>query len=366
MNKKLLSSTALVSALMISGAALAEFKIGADVTATVTMGSDEGTKSTLDGQDSGTSIGNETNLLMSGTKDLSGGLKALYTGKLEFDGPGSSHPDHEYELKIASGDFYVGFASDNGQSNRTSMTPFVSYPIGSSALAVSGGSVAFGGDSYISGVHQSNNIAFGGKIGTGNFVMRYAPSVSNIEADDIHSGGINSSTGTTNGSGMMFAYNAKFGPAGVNLGYTTQEEADETLATNTNEEAKEQRIGLSYEIAGAKIGADYIRFESGSPTGAAITRTVTTQGGSSSVDRNTRIVGVAYPASTTVTVGAYYQTTEDDSDATTTADEDVKMISVGYNLGGGSIALSVIDIENRANVRGQDGQGLMLTTKVGF
>ena len=362
MNKKLLSSTALVSALMISGAALAEFKIGADVTATVTMGSDEGTKSTSDGQDSGESIGNETNLLMSGTKDLSGGLKALYTGKLEFDGPGSSHPDHEYELKIASGDFYVGFASDNGQSNRTSMTPFVSYPIGSTALAVSGGVVAFGGDSYISGVHQSNNIALGGKVGTGNFVIRYAPSVSGIEADDIHSGGINSSTGTTNGSGMMFAYNAKFGPAGVNIGYTTQQERTET--GSANDDAKEQRIGLSYDIAGAKIGADYIRFESGTPTGVSLGSA--TEGRSVSTDRNTRIFGIAYPASKEVTVGAYYQTTEDDSTATTTSDEDVKMISVGYNLGGGSIALSVIDVENRANTRGQDGQGLMLTTKVGF
>jgi predicted porin len=302
---------------------------------------------------------------MSGTKDLTNaGLKASYTGKLEFDGPATGHPDHEYELKIGSGDFYVGFANDNGQSHRVQMTPFVSYPIGSTALAVSGSGVAFAGDSYISGVHQSNNIAFGGKIGTGNFVIRYAPSVSNLEADDASN--VNASTGKTNGSGIMLAYNGKFGPVGVNLGYTTQQEADETLAINTNDEAKEQRIGLSYDIAGAKIGADYIRFESGSQTGAKITPAVSTEGGSTSFDRNTRIVGIAYPASTTVTVGAYYQTTEDDSTATTTADEDVKMISVGYNLGGGSIALSFVDIENRANTRGDDGQGLMLTTKVGF
>ena len=363
MNKKLLSSTALVSALMISGAALAEFKIGGDVTATVTMGSDD-SSSTATG--SGENIGNETNLMMSGTKDLSAGLKATYTGKLEFDGAGTSHPDHEYELKIGSGDFYVGFANDNGQSNRTSMTPFVSYPIGSTALAVSNGGVAFNGDSYISGVHQSNNIAIGGKVGTGNVVFRYAPSVSNIEADDIHADGINTSTGTTNGSGMMFAYNGKFGPVGLNLGYTTQKLATESGVAN--DDAKEQRIGLSYDIAGAKIGADYIKFESGHPAGSAIAAVSSsdTQGRSSSYDRNTVILGIAYPASKEVTIGAYYQTTEDDTAVTTTADEDVKMISVGYNLGGGSIALSVIDVENRANVRNADSQGLMITTKVGF
>jgi hypothetical protein len=365
MNKKLLSSTALVSALMISGAALAEFKIGGDVTATVTMGSDD-SSSTATG--SGENIGNETNLMMSGTKDLSAGLKATYSGKLEFDGAGTSHPDHEYELKIGSGDFYVGFANDNGQSNRTSMTPFVSYPIGSTALAVSNGSVAFGGDSYISGVHQSNNIAIGGKVGTGNVVFRYAPSVSTYEADDIHvsTTGINTSTGKEHGSGMMFAYNGKFGPVGLNLGYTTQKLATESGVTN--DDAKEQRIGLSYDIAGAKIGADYIKFESGHPNGSAITLvdSAKAEGRSASFDRNTVILGIAYPASKEVTIGAYYQTTEDDTAVTTTADEDVKMISVGYNLGGGSIALSVIDVENRANVRSADSQGLMITTKVGF
>ena len=367
MNKKLLSSTALVSALLISGAALAEFKIGADVTATVTMGSDEGIKSTSDGQASGNSVGNETNLLLSGKKELAGGLNAAYSGKIEMDS--TPDLDHEYELQIQSGNMYVAFANDGGQSNRTSMTPFVSYPIGSTALAVSQGAVAFGGDAYLIGVHTSNNIAFGGKIGTGNFVIRYAPEVSGSMSDDISSGGIVGNTNKVNGSGMMLAYNGKFGPVGLNVGYTTQQADQES--GNTNDDQKEQRIGLSYDIAGAKIGADYIRFESGTPTGAANADTAALAssarvGASASQDRNTRIVGIAYPATKEVTVGGYYQTTEDDSNSTTTTDEDVKMFSVGYNLGGGSIALSVVDVENANNVRGNDTQGLMITTKVGF
>ena len=362
MNKKLLSSTALVSALLISGAALAEFKIGGDVTATISMGSDEGAKSVQQGQDSGTSIGNETNLMLSGTKDLTNtGLKASYTGKIEFDGAASGNPDHEYELKIASGDFYVGFANDNGQSGRGSMTPFVSYPIGSTAAAINGGSVAFAGDSYNSAVHQSNNIAFGGKVGTGNFVLRYAPNASTTETDDASA--VNASTGTVNGSGIMFAYNATFGPAAINLGYTTVQRANETADTSIDDQ-KEQRIGLSYQIGAAKVGADYIKFESGSATGASIG--TASEGRSTSQDRNTTILGVAYPVSKDVTVGAYYQSTEDDSNAANAPDEDVKMISIGYNLGGGSVALSILDMEDRNNVAGEDAQGIMITTKVGF
>ena len=41
MNKKLLSSSALVGAMLISGAALAEFKVGGDITATYITGSDD-------------------------------------------------------------------------------------------------------------------------------------------------------------------------------------------------------------------------------------------------------------------------------------------------------------------------------------
>ena len=361
MNKKLLSSTALVSALLISGAALAEFKIGGDVTATISIGSDEGAKSVQQGQDSGTSIGNETNLMLSGTKDLNAGLKASYTGKIEFDGAASGNPDHEYELKIQSGDFYVGFANDNGQSGRGSMTPFVSYPVGSTAAAINGAAVAFAGDSYSSAVHTSNNIAFGGKVGTGNFVVRFAPNASATETNDVAN--VNAATGTTTGSGMMAAYNGTFGPAGVNIGYTTVKQHNET-ANPTIDDQKEQRIGLSYNFGKAKVGADYIRFESGSPTGASTGSA--SAGRSDSTDRNTRIVGIAIPGSDAVTFGAYYQTTEDDTNVANRPDEDVKMISIGYNLGGGSVALSILDMENRANISGEDVQGLMLTTKVGF
>jgi hypothetical protein len=353
MNKKLLSTTALVSALMISGAALAEFKVGGDITATISAGSDE----TTGGKGSGETIGNETNVKLSGSKDLSGGLKAAYKGKLELDGLAAGF-DHEYELKIGTGDVYVSLASDGGQSNRTSMTPFVSYPIGSTAKAVSNEGPAFGGDSYLAGVHTSNNIGFGGKIGTGNFVVRYAPDASGSQADDATN--INDARSTKVGSGMMFAYNGTFGPVGLNLGYTTE---TPKLDSGANDDQKEQRIGLRYDIAGAKIGADYIKFESGTPTGVA---TASGVGTSTSQDRNTTILGAAFPVSNEVTIGLYYQTTEDDTNVANKPDEDLKMISIGYNLGGGSVALSIVDSENLKNTAGLDSQGLMLTTKVGF
>jgi hypothetical protein len=297
MNKKLLSSSALIGAMLISGAALAEFKVGGDVTATYIMGSDEtGTTGTA-GKTSGEKIGNETNLLMSGTQDLSNGMKAKYSGKLEFDGTQGTEPDHEYELKLESANgYYVAFANDGGQSNRTSMTPFVSYPIGSTGAAIAGvgpGTLGFQGDSFISGVHQSNNIGIGGKIGGGDIVLRYAPSTAKINGNDVDtSTGVNSDTGTT-GSGIMLAYNGTFGPLGVNLGYTTEQQENES--NNTTGDKKEQRVGLSYTAGAVKVGADMIRFEDGTTA--------------QTTDRDTRILGLAYAASKELTVGVYHQTT---------------------------------------------------------
>ena len=358
MNKKLLSSTALVSALLVSGAALAEFKVGADVTATYTMGSDDSASS---GLKSGERVGNETNIKLSGKKELSNGMTASYSGKLEFDGPtvtgianagNSGNPDHEYELKIGTANGYVAFANDGGQSNRTSMTPFVSYPIGSTAVAVSPSDVKFAGDSHLNNVHQSNNIAVGGKIGEGNIVLRYAPSASKLEGDDVAK--INADTGTSKGSGYLIAYNGKFGPINLNVAHTAEQVAEES-ASNADDDAKESRVGFSYTTGPIKVGADYIKFESGKDDGAE--------------DAKTYILGAAYAVDNNVTVGIYHQSTEDESDAGGTQDEDMNMISIGYNLGGASVALSVVDIEGLGNAEtgtNADFQGLMITTKVGF
>lgn len=355
MNKKLLGTTALVSAALISSAAVAEFKVGADMSATITMGSDKNTN----GSNSGTAVGNETNLLLTGSSDLSNGWKASYSGKIEFDGAATQsastgNPDHEYELKIGTGDMYLAFASDGGQSNRTSMTPFVSYPIGSTANAVTPSKPAFAGDFYISGVHQGNNVAIGGKVGTGNVVLRYAPSASDTENDDVATGNnINGGRSATKGSGFLVAYNGTVGPVGINASHTVEQAADTSVA-NVGD-AKELRVGLVYSIGAVKIGADYITYDTGAASDVG--------------DKKTYIVGAAFAVDKNTTVGAYVQSTSDEGAAGGKQDEDMKMISIGYNLGGGSVALSVVDVEglgNAATGTSADYQGIMLTTKVGF
>jgi hypothetical protein len=363
MNKKLLSSSALVGAMLISGAALAEFKVGGDITATYITGSDESGARGTNGLSSGETIGNEYNLLMTGSNALSNGMTAKYSGKLEFDGASAGEPDHEYELKLESANgFYIGFANDGGQSNRTSMTPFVSYPIGSVGHATGGAQAAgstgaggFAGDSFSAAVHTSNNIAIGGKIGDGNFVARYAPNTAEVNGNDVtvSTPGINADATGDTGSGMMFAYNGKFSGLGVNLGYTTVQQATES--NNANGDIKEKRIGLNYTFGNVKVGADYIEGEDGT---VAQTK-----------DRETTIIGLAYAVSKEVTVGVYHQTTSPELTGGGQQDEDMNMLTIGYNLGAGSIALSVVDVDgfrNAVNGTEAEHQGILIATKVGF
>jgi hypothetical protein len=351
MNKKLLSSSALVGAMLISGTALAEFKVGGDVTATVIFGSHD--DSTADNNQSGNRIGNETNITFSGKKDLANGLKANYAGKFEFDRQSTpGEPDLEHELKIQNGDFYVSFANDGGQTHKVHSTPFISYTTGTSANAITATTTSYSSDTHLNTVPETNNIGIGGKIGGGNFILRYAPNTGTVPGDDVAL--LSQDDAGTTGSGMMAAYAGTFGGVGVALGYTAVEKDDNNIAGE--DDATEKRIGLSYNFGQVRVGMDHVIFEAGkSATGTE--------------DHDTTLLGVAYKASDTVSIGAYYQKTTDEATASTAQDEEVRMLSVGYNLGGASVSVNLVDVEGNGNAAAgakDDSQGIIITTKVGF
>ena len=87
--------------------------------------------------------------------------------------------------------------------------------------------------------------------------------------------------------------------------------------------------------------------------------------GSADFDMKANNFAATYAASDSLTLGVQYSKTEDDT-TTTMVDEKIKAISAGYNLGGASIALSLVETENLANTSGDDTQGVVITTKFGF
>ena len=193
-------------------------------------------------------------------------------------------------------------------------------------------------------------------------MIRYAPNTGVGPGDDIAK---ISSDSTTSGSGMIAAYTGTFGNVGVSAAYTSVQKDDDNIAGE--DDATEKRAGLSYNFGAAKVGIDHIRYEGGATTSAD--RGNATAAALANTDRDTTIMGVAYKVSDTVTVGAYYQKTTDETTGSTRQDEEIKMLSIGYNLGGASVAVNIVDVEgNGLAAAGQkdDHQGILITTKVGF
>jgi len=153
---------------------------------------------------------------------------------------------------------------------------------------------------------------------------------------------------------MLVAYNGKFNNVGFAAAYTTLQKDDDSIAGE--DDATEKRVALSYNFGAAQVGIDHIMYEAGTAADGT-------------GDRDTTIMGVAYKVSDAITVGAYYQETTDEKSGSTQQDEEIKMLSIGYNLGGASVALNLVDVEGHALADAgakQDYQGLLITTKVGF
>jgi hypothetical protein len=83
---------------------------------------------------------------------------------------------------------------------------------------------------------------------------------------------------------------------------------------------------------------------------------------------------VTFAASDNLTLGVQYSKTDTnqatfevaDDPITSTEDEKITAISAGYNLGGASIALSLVEVENSLGVEGLDYQGAIVTTRFAF
>ena len=347
MNKKLLCSTALAGALIVSGSALAELKIGGNFTHTTNFGSDD-SSSTATG--SNERLGTEMNLVLSKTANLSNGMIATYRGVIEFDGVGVDVPDVEYEATFGTKDFYVGLGSDAGNNISSSPTlPAVGFHVGSLALNTSK-TTPLNYDGLLNGGEANNesHISLNGKVAGGTVSVIYSPNTSEPAGvtGNNATGGDNDSVAITGaGGGQTIAYlysgspvkNAKF-IIGRNV---------ETADTDTsNTEKTNDKIGLSYNFGQITAGYEYQKYELGT------------------TEERADNFAVTFAASDSLTLGVQYS--KSDVNTASAVDEKIMALSAGYNLGGASVALSLVDSEGLGGARNADSQGLVITTKIGF
>ena len=340
MNKKLLCSTALAGALIVSGSAFAELKIGGNITHTVNFGKDD----TTTGHGSAEKLGTEMNLTLLSKKDLSNGMYIQYKSNIEFDGVGTDVPDVEYEIQLGTPNFWVGAGSDAGNNiSGTPTLPAVGYHVGSLAINVSK-STPLNYDGLLNGGEANNpsHLSLNAKVAGGTASVIWAPNV----ADDD-----NESTPITNAGGASrLAYLYSGSPVkDVNfiIGRSIETGDTDTSAT----EKTNDKIGISYNFGKFQAGYEYQKYSTGND----------------SAEEKAHNYAVTFASSDTTTLGVQYSKSSNEALAGAN-DEKIMALSAGYNLGGASIAVSLVDVENlgATATNGVDSQGIVITTKMGF
>jgi hypothetical protein len=340
MNKKLLCSTALAGALVVSGSALAELKIGGAVSHTTTFGKDD----KANGTGSGERLGTEMNLTLSSKQDLKNGMYMSYKANIEFDNIGTDTPDVEYEIQLGQGNFYIGAGSDAGNNLSSAPTlPAVGYHVGSLANMVST-SNPLNYDPLLNAgeVNNPSHLSLNYKAAGGTFSVLWAPNVTETD-DDMN-------TLVSSGGASRIGYIYQGSPVpNVNLiiGRSVETGVQDTSATEkTNDKA-----GISYNFGQIQAGYEYQKYSTGDD----------------SAKERADNFAITYKASDSVTLGVQHSRSKNDVLANALT-EKLTAISAGYNLGPASIAVSFVDVENLGSTAtsGVDSQGIVITTKMGF
>lgn len=332
MKNKLLLTSALVSAVSVTGIAQAEIKWGLNHEQTFAA---VGAKT---GDIGGHVIGSETNLNASGSLGLSNGLKVGFQLNWEMDGSDA----REYEMSVGNDSFAVIFGNDFTQDIISTAVPKVGEHPGT--IAARGAVVAYNDSFNVVEVGQYDHVSLMAKnVAGGNIVYTYAPNLSSTNDD----GQLNS-TITTGGSGWGLSYVGK--PVenlsvAIAQGRRTPNNAS---AANARDD-KETLYSVGYAMGKLAVGAEQRKAEF---TGGT-------------VEKKGTYYGATYNMSDNASIGLFKLSTEQKNSSN--PDESQKGATIGYNFGGLGLEFSYAKVENANNsATVTDYDVFQLRTKVAF
>ena len=337
MKNKLLMTTALIGSVALAGAAHAESKISGSQEITYNASSVKNSTAALDGLASGRGLGAETNISYTGTKDLDNGMKVTSKFNFEMD----QTLAREYNVAFAQGDVFFAVGSDLSQGLSSISAPRVGdHP---STVASGGVSTSYT-DGYIEN-NQDDHLALGiNNVAGGSLVAIYAPNSSRDSGDSV------AGSGHTTGSGWTVTYigspveNVKIG-----LGIAEKQAAN----TTTTKDAESTKVMVAYTMGAVTAGVEYADVEDPS---AQYTR----------ADVESMSYGLTFNAADNLSIGLGYVKTKDETTGGTAPDEKIKLLTLGYNLGGLGVELSYADTDSAANTSGVDTQVFQARTVLAF
>jgi hypothetical protein len=333
MKNKLLLTTALIGSVALAGAAQSEIKIGGSQEITFGASSVDSSTAANNGKASARGLGNETNLNISGSKDLDNGISIVSKYNLEFD----TAAKKEVSVQFNMGDAFFVIANDMTQGLNSISAPRVGdHP---NTIATRGAAVSYT-DGYIEN-NFDDHVALGFKVAGGNVVALYAP---NAQLNGNDDGAV---SGLETGSGYTISY--KGSPVeGLTIGLATAEK--QAANTTSTKDIEADKVMVSYAMGAVTAGVEYSDKD-----------TNTTSGNLKSMS-----YGVTFNAADNLSIGLGYVVTEDDDAGNTNPDEKISLITLGYNLGGLGIELSYADTSDAGNTAGADTQVFQARTVVAF
>ena len=334
MKNKLLVTTALVGSLVAS-AAIAETKVSGDLEQTMSGVSYDGAQN----QQGTTGLGAETNIGLSGKKDLDNGLSSNYGFKLEDGNPDT------YYLTVGTEAIGVTFANDYGLNTSGTTLPFVSDTFETVVRDnVVGNDTKITYTNHGANAHDKAHISIGGKVEGIQYVARYAPSAQNRASDSDISGKDNKDSG---GSVTEFVVKGDFNGVGFLAGIEKAEKDFNGAAAAKAEDIKFQTLGLSYNFGQFAVGVTQKKNEDGT---------------AGQEDKSIQY-GASVSLSDNFTAGVYYLENDRNSEA---KDEEITMAQVGYNMGGLGLEFSYAEAENAGFAAGKDYEIWQIRTKQKF
>ena len=356
MKNKLLTTTA-IAGLLISGAAVAQTTVSGNLDLTYKAIGNKNTKA-----DSVRGFGKETQINITNKGKLNNGVDYVAGFSIEHDGAES------------------GSNVANGTTSGTAMfneNVYIDFIMGSTTLTIGADHIQNPDyeatnitgmadlDEIIGGVKSSapaavNNIgspysAFGlglvQDLGVGKFSVYYAPSQAAI-AGDSH-GGFSTFASYVDGSNSTYevGFRGNLGVTGLDasLFYNSTDSNDK--GTNSNS-ADNYKLQAKYTKSGVTVAASHAEQETNT---TALSTT-----------KKTRAYALGYAVNKDLTISYGQAKTDGGTAATAAFDEEIKAITVGYNLGPVAAGFSVGKVDNYGNATASDGKTAQFTLSTRF
>ena len=376
--KKILTSTALVGSLVLLSAGISNAQttvtgnLAMSYKATSTDASSAAAKA-----GNNRAFGKESQINLTHTNKLSNGMGLVAGFSLEFDGSDaapanvSSSTNAGNSLRgvtnentfidIIAGNTTITFGADHMQNPDNTVTNLVGVADPDDIISGIGANTATLYSPGKNSAYQAYQVGITQTTPIGKFSFGYAP--------DATTGQANSDTqgyGTTNAITNYDVDESRYEIGFVgNLGikdltvqafYNKEKNAGRsTLDGTRSADQKGQMLAARYNL-----GTVAVAYERGETTSLT------------AIENVSNSFGVSFAASKEVTLGANYTKTDTDRTASNstsgkaTADEKIRSVSVGYNLGPIVVGLSYGDVDGYNGIQGADGKAVRLDTNVRF